>query len=139
MATLVVFVTFFAFFLRTHLCFITPVLSKVYHKNDHIAGRHSYMSLLDDQMATSVLMSDEKVSNPAVQLHQILGEHDVIEASELCIDVFFGKQGNLFQGMMLKKLRRQQIFDLLQRLWHRVDDFMIKAVGKNGNMIGIYI
>jgi hypothetical protein len=40
--------------------------------------------------------------------------------------------------MMLKKLRKQQIFDLLQRLWHRVDDFMIKAVSTNGNMIGKY-
>jgi hypothetical protein len=138
MVTLVVFVTFFAFILRTHLSFITPILSKAYHKNDHISGRHSYMSQLDDQMAGSVLMSDEKVSNP-VQLHQIRGEQDVIEASELCIDVFFGNEGNFFKGMMLKKLRRQQVFDLLQRLWHRVDDFMIKAVGINGNMLGIYI
>mmetsp|Transcript_2614 Transcript_2614/g.2729 ORF Transcript_2614/g.2729 Transcript_2614/m.2729 type:complete len:230 (+) Transcript_2614:314-1003(+) len=93
------------------------------------------MSQLDDQMAGSVLMSDEKVRNP-VQLHQIRGEQDVIEASELCIDVFFGNEGNFFKGMMLKKLRRQQVFDLLQRLWHRVDDFMIKAVGINGNMLG---
>lgn len=95
------------------------------------------MSLVDDQIATTVLIDDKKVSN-SVQLHQILGEHDVIEASELCIDVFFGKEGNIFQGMMLKKLRKQQIFDLLQRLWHRVDDFMIKAVSTNGNMIGNY-
>ena len=64
-------------------------------------------------------------------------EQDVLEAADLCINVFFGKKRNIIHGMILNDLRRKQSYDLLQRLWNRpTDDSMVSAKDSRGNLLG---
>lgn len=100
----------------------------------------SFMSTLDEQILKTPYLNEYesvKERQNSVKLQLVDNEQDVLQAADLCIDIFFGKAKNPFHGMMLNKLRRQQSFDLLQRFWHRpTDDSMVTAKDSKGRILG---
>ena len=119
--------------LPAYLSFLSPARNLVLSSNVDKLLQRRQMSTLDEQITrTSAPTTDKSVTFKLVD-----NEQDVLQAADLCIDVFFGKVKNPYQGLLLKKLRRQQSFDLLQRLWNRPsDDSMVTAKDSNGNMLG---
>lgn len=104
-------------------------------------GQTSIMSSrLDEETILSSLLNvkEPRLERlPTITYKLVDDEQDALQAADLCIDVFFGKVRNPIHGLLLKKLRRQQSFDLLQRLWHRPsDDSMVTAKDSKGNLLG---
>ena len=97
-------------------------------------------SRLDDEtvLSSSLNLKEPRLERlPTITYKLVDDEEDALRAADLCIDVFFGKVKNPIHGLLLKKLRRQQSFDLLQRLWHRPsDDSMVTAKDSKGNLLG---
>lgn len=97
-------------------------------------------SRLDEETILSSLLNvkEPRLDRlPTITYKLVDDEQDALQAADLCIDVFFGKVRNPIHGLLLKKLRRQQSFDLLQRLWHRPsDDSMVTAKDSKGNLLG---
>ena len=98
------------------------------------------MSTIDEQITRTSPMNDFETAQGrqnSVALKLVDNEQDVLQAADLCIDIFFGKVKNPIHGMLLNKLRRQQSFDLLQRFWHRPgDDSMVTAKDNKGRILG---
>ena len=98
------------------------------------------MSTIDEQITRTSSMNDFETMQGrqnSVALKLVDNEQDVLQAADLCIDIFFGKVKNPIHGMLLNKLRRQQSFDLLQRFWHRPgDDSMVTAKDNKGRILG---
>ena len=107
-------------------------------KDNH--GQTSIMSsrLEEETVTSSSIMKETRLDRlPTITYKLVDDEQDALQAADLCIDVFFGKVKNPIHGLLLKKLRRQQSFDLLQRLWHRPsDDSMVTAKDSKGNLLG---
>jgi GNAT superfamily N-acetyltransferase len=98
------------------------------------------MSTIDEQITRSSSAQEKELSLdrvPSISFKLVDDEQDVLQAADLCINVFFGKVKNPIHGMLLNKLRRQQSYDLLQRLWNRPnDDSMVAAKDMKGNLLG---
>lgn len=98
------------------------------------------MSTLDEQITRPSSSQERDLSHdraPSISFKLVDDEQDVLQAADLCINVFFGKVKNPIHGMLLNKLRRQQSYDLLQRLWNRPnDDSMVAAKDSKGNLLG---
>lgn len=100
---------------------------------------NKYMSTIDESRTRSPSTEEESLrdKSPLITYKLVDDEQDVLEAADLCINVFFGKKKNIIHGMILNDLRRKQSFDLLQRLWNRpTDDSMVSAKDNKGNLLG---
>ena len=97
------------------------------------------MSTIDESRTRSPSTEEESLrdKSPLITYKLVDDEQDVLEAADLCINVFFGKKRNIIHGMILNDLRRKQSYDLLQRLWNRpTDDSMVSAKDSRGNLLG---
>ena len=97
------------------------------------------MSTIDESRTRSPSTEEELLrdKSPLITYKLVDDEQDVLEAADLCINVFFGKKRNIIHGMILNDLRRKQSYDLLQRLWNRpTDDSMVSAKDSRGNLLG---
>ena len=98
------------------------------------------MSTVDEQLSRSSTAQGKESTQdrtPSISFKLVDDGQDVLQAADLCINVFFGKVKNPIHGILLNKLRRQQSYDLLQRLWNRPDDdSMVTAKDMKGNLLG---
>lgn len=100
---------------------------------------NKYMSTLDELRTRPQTAEEESLRDKtsSITFKLVEDEQGVLEAADLCINVFFGKKRNIIHGMLLNDLRRRQSYDLLQRLWNRpTDDSMVSAKDNKGNLLG---
>ena len=111
--------------------------------SDQLSRFESYSKYNEDlDIIQDIAMEFKRIDIPPnewdVQLLAILSENDVLEAAELCIDVFFPQPSNVFQSLHIDKLVSKLNADILSRYrsTNLLPNAMVKAVDAEGDIVG---